>query len=401
MLRVGFGLADVTSPPGSAMGAFPVKQHIQPRLAEGARDPLMVKSLAFSDDQETVVVVSGDLPSWRFEDLGPIRERIVRELPEIKKENLVFCATHTHSSLDSLYLMEGERGLPDLQDKAVQAVLDSLGDLATAEMRVGRVEAPYNHNRRVIEADGKARMALEHEPGVTTGATDPELTVLKFERAGRDTILLIHWTAHALCLGRGNRRYSADYPGALAAWVGERRPGAKVVFLNGAAGNIHPRRCMRDGDEALKWVGERLGEKALEAVDASRIVDAPALAFLTATVEYASRAKESLVLSPPVSCLRFEGSNSERVAIGFMPGEQYVESQLAFKDALAPSIALMVAYADSWIGYVPVREAYAQGGYGVDFFQGDPADTHRTSAPAGTAERMVAVLIDLARKGLG
>ena len=400
MIRIGLGRQDVTPPKGATMAAFPVKQPSEPRHAEGAWDPLYVKALAISDGDATACVVVGDLTGWRKEDLDPIREGVTRRRPDISPESLLFCATHTHSSMDSTYLFGSERGLPALQEGATEAILQALDDLAPGALAVGRAEAPYNHNRRIRGEAGEIRMSLEYNPGVSEGVTDPTMTVLRFDRQGRDTIALVHWTAHALCLGSPNRKFSADYPGALAAHVEERLPGSRVVFMNGAAGNLHPHRCMRGDDEALRWMGAKLGERAIEAVRAATPVDLSRLDVETEVVEFQNRTDASSVVAARVSCLRLIGSEGQaEVVIGFLPGEQYVEFQVALRQALAPSVTLVAGYSGSRLGYVPTRQAFAEGGYGVVLFDRDPPDNGRTMVQEDTGERMLEALIRLARRG--
>ena len=46
-----------------------------------------------------------------------------------------------------------------------------------------------------------------------------------------------------------------------------------------------------------------------------------------------------------------------------LPGEAFVETGLALKEAGA---SFVVGYANGWVGYLPIRRAYGQGGYEVD-----------------------------------
>ena len=46
-----------------------------------------------------------------------------------------------------------------------------------------------------------------------------------------------------------------------------------------------------------------------------------------------------------------------------LPGEAFVETGLALKRAGA---SFVVGYANGWVGYLPIRRAYDEGGYEVD-----------------------------------
>jgi hypothetical protein len=64
-----------------------------------------------------------------------------------------------------------------------------------------------------------------------------------------------------------------------------------------------------------------------------------------------------------------------------LPGELFVETGLALKQAGA---TFVVGYANGYIGYLPIRRAYDEGGYEVD-----PGTWSRV-AP-GSAERLQAI----------
>jgi hypothetical protein len=73
-----------------------------------------------------------------------------------------------------------------------------------------------------------------------------------------------------------------------------------------------------------------------------------------------------------------------------------VEFQLAFKQQVDAEYATLIGYANGWPGYIPTRESYAEGGYGVDAYPGDPAELSRTCLPEGAGEAMLEALLDLA-----
>jgi len=89
------------------------------------------------------------------------------------------------------------------------------------------------------------------------------------------------------------------------------------------------------------------------------------------------------------------------VAAALVPGEPFVAVQTRFKQAVASAAGLLAAYANAWCGYLPYREDYAHGGYGVAedrAFADAPPEYSFTAAPVGTAERVQAELAALARR---
>jgi hypothetical protein len=81
-----------------------------------------------------------------------------------------------------------------------------------------------------------------------------------------------------------------------------------------------------------------------------------------------------------------------------VPGELFVEYQLELRRRLAPRKVLLIGYANGWPGYIPTREAFAEGGYGVDPFPGDPPALSRTALPEEAGERILEELAEMAAK---
>lgn len=398
-MKVGFAEADVTPPVGDKMSAFPAGPDRAPRRAEGVRDPLLVRVLALSDGLQTVCLCAGDLVTWMRPQIAWIEQAVRERGAHLGPVRLQFTATHSHSSLENTGLFGGRGDDPAvlaLQERTAEAVLAACKDLCESTMSVGQVEAPLNHNRRVLGPDGQSRMVLEHRLGETEGPTDPTLTVVRFDRADQDSLLWVHWTAHALTLGPPNRQFSADYPGALRAAVQSQLPQKRVLFTNGAAGNVHPRQCMRVDDSAIAWLTRELTAKVLAAVESAEPLEVLAFDLQGQTLSFPNRADESLAVEAEVSCLRFHDQHGCGLAAGFLPGEPFVEFQLRFREALKTTRALLCGYSNAWAGYVPTREAYAEGGYGVDFCSTDPPHVCRTMLPEGAGEKMLEAVVALA-----
>jgi neutral ceramidase len=192
-------------------------------------------------------------------------------------------------------------------------------------------------------------------------------------------------------LGPANRLFSADYPGAMAALVELHRPGSHVLFTNGAAGNIHPRWCKRTDTWALEHLGTLLAKKVLKATEEATQMHVSSLALQTTSLWFPSRADPSTQVEAEVACLR-----AGPLAIGFLPGEPFVELQLALRRARRARWTPLVGYANGWVGYIPDREAAAHGGFGVDFCHHDPRQYTRTMLPLGAAEQLLEALVELA-----
>ncbi len=68
---------------------------------------------------------------------------------------------------------------------------------------------------------------------------------------------------------------------------------------------------------------------------------------------------------------------------------------ISFRRAIKPRPALLVSYANGPADYVPASEAFAPGGYAVDFYPGDPPQYTRTMIPKGAGEQLLEALLSL------
>ena len=394
-LQAGTAAIDITPPAGSLMAAFPRGKERVPRRAQGVLDPLMARALALHDDNTCVVLCSLDTCILRAESVRRIRDNIRQHRPDIPADHVLISVSHTHSGAETSFRFGGTPDDPmllDIESRIEEAVLAAYDDMSPATFSWGRTPLPLNHNRRVLDEKGQAGMSLEHVEGRTTGPVDPDLTALCFTRPdGTAKAVLYHYTAHALTLGPANDDYSADYPGRASRLLEETIPGCTALFLNGAAGNVHPRQCMRGDTEALELIGRAVGEATLEVLRKAQAVDNADLALGSDRIEFVSRADPAFRVPVEIDVLRLG-----LVILGFVPGEFFVEFQLRFKQAIAPCPGTLVGYSNGGPGYVPTRESYAEGGYGVEPATIDAPRHSRTSLPEGAGETILQRLTEIA-----
>lgn len=387
-LHAGYAIRDITPPVGSRMAAFPRRAGavLDGRLAEAVLDPLHVRALAIGDGEQRTVIIVGDVIMWRDDQVRRIRSAIA-DRTSINPAHVQLLATHTHSSGENSYIFGGgphDPWIDALCDRAVDAGIAALADLQPARLYAAQVDAPINHNRLVPTPGGPARMILEYQPGVTDGPTDPTLSLLRFQRADGPDICWLNWTGHPVTLGPGNRAFSADFPGRLLHLFQNALPNTVAMFTNGAAGDIHPHRCMRSTAEARDDIADALAARALDAHALAWPIDADALRVATATVTCASRLDPSHVFAVDLAVLRLGP-----VVCVMVPGELFVEYQLELRRRLSPRLLLLSGYANDWIGYVPSQRAWGHGGYGVDLYVLDPPRLGRTIATPHTGRLMM------------
>jgi hypothetical protein len=190
-------------------------------------------------------------------------------------------------------------------------------------------------------------------------------------------------------MGPSNCQYSADYVGEMARLVKE-RTGAECVFLQGACGNINPyldKTPLDEGAvEAMRSVGKAVADDILAAVDAIKVEtpETPGLDFIEKQVVVGARwdvkdlgSIEVLRqvhgpmfdvyingvgpgLAVPLNILLVNG----RLAFVGMPGEIFVQYQIALKAGSSLRDAFLCGYTGGYYGYFPTIRDAAAGGYG-------------------------------------
>jgi hypothetical protein len=204
-LRAGAARADITPDAPLALEGY---EEPETRVSTGVHDHLYARAIAFASGTKRLVVISCDVGSFA---LGPYFVRLIGDRWGLQSDEILLCATHTHSgpqlSLNADYPHPGnfrytkalEATLVDLSGRALRA-------LAPAQMAVGRARADVGASRRKPGADGRVEMAPNPD-----GIADPEVLALRLSRPGREPFgLLFLYASHSRSLRRANTLVSGD-----------------------------------------------------------------------------------------------------------------------------------------------------------------------------------------------
>lgn len=279
---------------------------------------------------------------------------------------------------------------------AVREALASLQPVTHVGLGVGRVEQVAS-NRRILGPDGKVQLGRmsscrnEAARAAPEGVIDPDCRLLSFWRDDRPLASITYYATHPQSYyGAGG--VSADFVGMARRLREEAMPEVFHVHFNGAGGNVAAGKY-NDGSHQMRPVlAERLAAGMQAAWDNTKkapiaagdlqwrtlAVALPAsptleetklLAILDdATGEVRDRVRAARDLTwlrraeakHPIelSCLRLGPAY-----VVHMPGELFIEYQLAAETLRPDALVCMAAYGDYGPGYIGTAIAYPQGGY--------------------------------------
>ncbi len=400
MLRCGVAVRDITPWDFSRIGLAGYAAREGRYCSGRVHDRLWSKALYFERGGEKALLLSADLCELLRPDADHVRQA-VREKTGVSQ--VIVAVTHTHSAPVTI---GGDFGFdPAYLRFALDKMIESAVEAASSpfEARVGSAQADapdVGRNRR----KGKT-------------VTDPALTALKIEdRTGALRAALVHYACHCTVLDASNNDISADYPGFLYRMMEKKHAGAALLFTNGAAGDINigysadasalgeKMGTLRSFANAER-VAERLFVRLEALLGGIRCEDAKLLTRETPVVYplrslpsgaelRALAAEQEAVLSGPqspdrkreakiriiyLSCMeravglvgrgRTVTASSMLLQIGGMvfvtvPAELFCELGIALKSRLPTGLlGAVIGYANGYIGYLPTREAFGEGGY--------------------------------------
>jgi len=376
----------------------------------GLGDELYATALLLDDGRERVAIVHLDLLGVDAEWSRATRELMARR-GRLPAESILLCCTHTHYGPTGRGAGEDPREsseaayMAELRYKLAGLLQEAKAHLTPVTVRLGRGASDIGINRRERLPDGRTILGRNPE-----GAIDREVILVRLDRpSGEPLACLLNFAAHPVSQTHRGRLISADFPG-YARQVVEDLTGARCLFLQGACGNINSV-IMEEGLESPRTLGTRLGAAAVAAYETARPIDAtpigvalqqaklPAKTYgsleeAQAAVEglegEAARARadgnpgrlwwaeqrlkravacrESLRTGkplPPVAAPAW-GLALGEIGLATGPGEIFCEIGMAVKAAGVLPQTLYVSNTNASIGYVPVADAYPEGGYEVE-----------------------------------
>jgi hypothetical protein len=393
--------SEVTVPPGHPLmggGILPAKK---------IEDPLFTHGFVLGGGGQPFVVACVDWCEIRNDAYSRWREVLAKAAGTTPARVLV-SSIHQHDA--PIADLEAERILreskskgsicdPEFHEKAVQRVAKSLREslktprrvthIGTGESKVVKVASNrryLNKDNQIVfgrtsaTRDGFARLAPE-------GTIDPFLKTLSFWDGDKPILALSVYAVHPMSYyGRGE--VSADFVGLARKQRQSEQKGVAVLYGSGASGNVTAGKY-NDGDPDHRPV---LARRILDAMRAAwkATIRRPLTQLSFRSIEYRleprgdkgftveelkKRVKEDK--RPFGQCLAALGLSWRKRAdeghkldlpvidlgsaqLLLLPGESYVEYQLAAQKMRPDSFVVALGYGECAPGYVPIERAWKE-----------------------------------------
>jgi neutral ceramidase len=374
-LRAGHSVVDISPRHSCRLMGYPFKGRCFSGDPADVHLPLAARALALRpDDAPPLVLVALDLAALPTAYAAAARSRLAGDL-SLPIERVVLACTHTHSGpyvepppadpvegLSEAFL-QAERGYGEfLLDRILQGARQACGLTypVSLEHREFRLELGYG--RRAPQPDGKAKICWnpqEWPDRPPQPHPDPVCSLLLLRQTnGSRRYLLWSLGAHATALGKTRARLSADWPGAACRLLEEAAPECHPIFVQGAAGEIHPWVATQEDPRHVVTVGRAAAGAVALAAEATE----PWASSSAATAGVAAVERRLHVGRVETAVTVWRLGPAHLVAV---PVELFA-SLAARVRARVTGPLLFATVANGWESYLPDETAFQQGGYEAD-----------------------------------
>ena len=400
-LRIAVFSANVTPPIGHGMmgGAW---------LAKSVDDPLEANGLVLLGDELPVVFVSVDWCEIRNDAFARWQE-VLAGAAGTKPERVLVTTIHQHDApvadLEAERILR-TRGLAgtvcdlEFHERAVQTVARALAkslDSARKFTHIGIGQSQVEQiasNRRYTLPDGSLRFdrtsSTQNRAAIAAeeGLIDPYLKTLSFWDGETPLAAVSFYAVHPMSY-YGQGEISADFPGLARRKRQLETPHIKQIYATGCSGNVVAGKYNTGAHEQRAVLVGRLHAAMTAAWANTKRRPVERFDFRVATLRLKPRSgpgftapdleqKLTVESDPFKQCLAAMGLSWRRridagrpiliPAIDFggaqllvLPGEAYVEYQLAAQQMRPDSFVCAAGYGDGATGYIPTDKHFVEG----------------------------------------
>ena len=421
--KVGYASTNINPPLGFGVAGYYVTRHVK-----GFLDDLETSALVLSKDGIKFALISIDVCLMR----KPAIEKILDEVEKktgFPKETLFLAATHTHTgpilATDTIFdttKEEVDTYIEFLSSRIADAVIMAENDLKPAKMGfiVGQAPERVAYIRRYKMKDGSTMTCPPiNNPNIDhpIGELDQRVNVLRFDREGADSVVLVNYGLHADTVN--GELISSDWPGWMRKTIKKALDGTKCMFFPGAEGDVGSTHVFPSGgdmndteisfDNEMKspgmarFVGRAIAGTVLQVFDKAEYVDVDKIQIIHKITPIAANipAPEDLPLAHKYKELHDAGRDCDipyqamelttvvaeaarmcnlengpeyfemdltgvqlgPVALIGIPGEPFTDIGVQIKDTPGWSMIMPCALTNGYEGYFPMKSAYDEGGY--------------------------------------
>jgi len=421
--QVGFSICNANPPLGICISGYFVH-----RFAKGFLDDLEVRTLAFSCGEKKILLISVPVCGVNRQLASQYCEA-VEKATGVAKKNIFISATHTHTG-GTVNVNEDcvtdkaivERYAAFLGERIVDSTKLALDDLKPAKMGYITGYAPERvaYIRRYKMKDGSTMTCPPiDDPNIDhpIGTLDQRVHVLRFDRAGADSVVLVNYGLHADTVN--GEMLSADWPSWMYRTIEKALDGTKCIFFNGAEGDVGSTHVFPTGgdmndteisfDNEMKspgmarFVGRAIAGTVLQVYDKVHYIDVDSIDIIHKDITVAAnvpapedlpRAHKYMELhnagrddeipytamelttviaeafrmcklenGPKTFTLDLTGVRIGNVALVGLPGEPFTGIGVGIKEAEGYQMIMPCSLTNGHQGYFPMESAFDEGGY--------------------------------------
>ena len=355
------------------------------RKSTGINDRLYHRIVAMDDGQTQLFLISSDLtvipPSYYQDTISRVKRQV-----GIEERQIWWTATHTHSApavgssgFDKLVRPWRKPHPPNteysewVQRQLIDGLRKARSLLEPARLGITTGTSLANINRRAVDEDGKVSLGSNPDRPV-----DRQIGLIRLARIDGSVLALVaNYAMHCTVLGAGNSLISGDAAGVVAEYV-ETQVRAPMLFINGAAGNVAPIYSDHSNPRAghLSQFKTLLGDPILAAHRSLRRTTPNIRLWMGKTIIETPQKTGFGWLDDAPDYVRTDGSGKSwmRIPVRFLkindsaliwsaPVELFNQIATAVRQGSPYPNTLYFGYANGYIGYLPIKTAFAEGGY--------------------------------------
>lgn len=268
-LQLGFGKAVLT--PNDNVPLYGYADTA--RMSTGVRDDLYIICIAMVSGENSALLFTQDI-NYTTNTVSPELRLKLTSATGVPVENISFAATGTYGGPE---VKSTEQSVTAWKLKYEAAVLEAaqsaMADLAPTVLYAAETKTEglsFVHHYTMEDGSVEDGYYGTFTQPITGHAAQPDevMQVVEAKRKDKESVIMVNWQCRANLAGsREDTLITADYPGAFRNAL-EAKTGSKVIYFNGACGDISPKSLIPEEDHGLDLdaYGEKLAQVAYDAL---------------------------------------------------------------------------------------------------------------------------------------